>query len=550
MRAVVTATNDIDTASKATAVTNVVVAFPPANHALVTITGAAKNGNTLTEHEGNWDGTAPVTFTYQWRLCDNNGNNCNDILGETGTTYQVQASDEGSTIRVVVTGHNTAGDVPSTSDATAVVTTNPPVNTVIPDVEGTAADGNVLTTDNGTWTGLAPFTYTYTWLRCDAGGNNCNPIDGETANQYTLTTADLGHTIRSSVVAHNADGDSAPAQSHPGDPITAIAPIPMGFLTIGGTAERGQTLSANNPTWIGSAPINFTYQWRACDTNGENCVDIQDATDSTYDLGLSDIGTTLRVVVTATNAAGTSSFASFPSAVITASAPDAPTNVVATHGDQSISVAFDVPFDGGSPLIGFMADCSSSNGGVENTAVDSGSPIVVSGLTNGKDYTCTVITGNNIGLSALSDPSNQVTPAAAPDAPTVTGISRGDHSLTVTFSDNGSGGAPITDHTATCTSSDGGASGSASGDSPITIAGLTLHKHYTCTVIATSGVANSDSSDPSDSEVVPSLPDAPTGVSAQRGDSTIRLSFTELNSDDTQPSNNDSSLDGYRATCT
>jgi len=40
-----------------------------------------------------------------------------------------------------------------------------PVNTVAPAVTGTTVVGQVLTTTNGTWTGVPTPTYSYQWYR-------------------------------------------------------------------------------------------------------------------------------------------------------------------------------------------------------------------------------------------------------------------------------------------------------------------------------------------------------------------------------------------------
>ena len=48
--------------------------------------------------------------------------------------------------------------------------------------------------------------------------------------------------------------------------------------SVGGTARDGETLTADPGVWQGSTPITFTYQWRRCDANGANCVDIAGAT--------------------------------------------------------------------------------------------------------------------------------------------------------------------------------------------------------------------------------------------------------------------------------
>ena len=50
------------------------------------ISGTARDGETLTANPGTWGGTQP-TFTYQWVSCDSTGTSCTDIAGATGRTY-------------------------------------------------------------------------------------------------------------------------------------------------------------------------------------------------------------------------------------------------------------------------------------------------------------------------------------------------------------------------------------------------------------------------------------------------------------------------------
>ena len=64
--------------------------------------------------------------------------------------------------------------------------------------------------------------------------------------------------------------------------------------------------------------MSYAYQWRRCDAAGANCVDIAGATGSTYDLTAADVGSTIRVIVTATNAGGSDSASSAASAPVTA----------------------------------------------------------------------------------------------------------------------------------------------------------------------------------------------------------------------------------------
>lgn len=63
--------------------------------------------------------------------------------------------------------------------------------------------------------------------------------------------------------------------------------------------------------------MTFTYQWLRCDSSGAGCAAIGGATAATYAVGSADVGSTLRVQVTAANAGGSGQAASAQTAVVT-----------------------------------------------------------------------------------------------------------------------------------------------------------------------------------------------------------------------------------------
>ena len=180
-----------------------------------------------------------------------------------------------------------------------------------------------LTADNGSWNG-SPTSYAYQWQRCDSTGASCNPISGATNQTYTPLAGDVGNTLRVAVTATNATGSSVPATSAATAVVTAAASAPtnttLPAITGGASATQGVPLTADNGSWNGS-PTSYAYQWQRCDNTGASCNPISGATAQTYTPLAGDVGNTLRVSVTATNASGSTPASSNATATVQAAAP-------------------------------------------------------------------------------------------------------------------------------------------------------------------------------------------------------------------------------------
>jgi len=184
----------------------------------------------------------------------------------------------------------------------------PPVNRTPPAIAGTAQQGQTLTEVRGSWTG-EPTSYAYQWVQCDSAESNCAPINGATGQDYTVTAADVGHTLRVQETASNEAGASDPASSSATAVVAQTSqttPVSTSAPTITGTAQQGQTLTLHAGTWTND-PTAFAYQWMQCDGLGAGCLPISGATGSTYVPVAADIGHTIVVGETASNASGSGS---------------------------------------------------------------------------------------------------------------------------------------------------------------------------------------------------------------------------------------------------
>jgi hypothetical protein len=253
------------------------------------ISGTPLEGQTLTANNGQWlysDGRgcgSECVYTYQWQRCNAGGGSCASISGATARTYLLTEADVGN--RVLVVNTNTKYDCDalnqncryvSSSQNSALTTivaaksVARPTSTAPPVISGEASEREVLTATDGAWTGPAPITTARQWLRCDPTGNGCGAIAGATAPTYTVTSADVGLTLRVTASASNGGGSST-ATSAPTAVVTPLAPRP-GRTTLGiEDVSLPQRLLIDRTT-ISARPIRstapFVVRFRVSDTRG------------------------------------------------------------------------------------------------------------------------------------------------------------------------------------------------------------------------------------------------------------------------------------------
>ena len=299
----------------------------PANTKPPSIGGTAIVGNGLHANHGSWTGS-PIAYSYRWEDCNAAGASCSPIGGTTGPSYTLTTGDEQHTVRVVVTATNEAGEAQATSAATAVVVPPAPANTVAPEIGGSPVEGQMLTASDGTWTG-EPTTYAYQWEDCfSLGEEGCLSVSGATGPTYVLQASDVGYTMRVVVTATNAGGftpatSAATAEVEEAPPPPPEAPKNTQPPSISGVAEEGKTLMASAGSWSNN-PTSYAYQWQDCNVEGKGCANLAEAKEPNYKLTSADVGDEVRVVVTATNAEGSSKVSSAATGEVVATPPSGP----------------------------------------------------------------------------------------------------------------------------------------------------------------------------------------------------------------------------------
>jgi hypothetical protein len=211
-------------------------------------------------------------------------------------------------------------------------------------------------------------------------------------------------------------------------------------------------------------------------------------------------------------------------------------------------VSFTKPsHDGGSLILGYRANCVSTNHGTPGSHGGTNSPIVVQGLTAAKTYRCTVTANNKVGTGPASARSLAVVarpvPPGIPPAPKV---NAGTRSATVTFTKpTHDGGAPVSTYRVVCTSKNGGSARTTqSTKSPVLVVGLAAAATYRCTVAAGNRIGIGPASAPSAPVVVrPTAPGTPAVKSVRPEWHGLAVAFTKPLHDGGSP------ITSYRAAC-
>lgn len=180
---------------------------PPENTGVPALSGPASVGTSLSVSSGSWAGDLP-SYTVQWLRSGV------PIAGATGSVYAPTSADTGRALSARVTAANLGGRAAATTAATTVE--GPPVNDVLPAINGRPHVGTESTVTRGDWRVSPVATYSYQWQRCPVSG--CVDIVAATSATYSPAASDLSAPLRVRVTAANTRGVTA-AYTTPSDPV-------------------------------------------------------------------------------------------------------------------------------------------------------------------------------------------------------------------------------------------------------------------------------------------------------------------------------------------
>ena len=254
----------------------------------VTLTGTARQGQTLTAAHTLADADGLGTVSYQW-LAD--GTAINEATDSTFTLTQAHVGKAIAVKASYVDGQGTAESKISTSTAKVANVNDAATGAVT--ISGTAEQGQTLTVTNTLADDDGIGTVKYQWLVDGVA------IKGATTPTFALTQSHVGKAISVKASYKDLLGTAESVNSVATGKVANVNDAPTGTVTIGGTVTQGQKLTATHKLADVDGLGTVSYQWLA-DGNA-----INGATAPTITLGQEQVGKTISVKASYVDGQGT-----------------------------------------------------------------------------------------------------------------------------------------------------------------------------------------------------------------------------------------------------
>jgi large repetitive protein len=240
----------------------------------------------------------------------------------------------------------------------------------------------------------------------------------------------LGVTAFVSLALAHLTGADAAVLSRSARAAAEPPPVNARPPSISGAAAEGQLLRATTGRWRHALHAKLTYTWQRCTASGTACTDIPSATDSIHALESADVGSTVRVVVSATTSAGSASALSRRTPTVASAPQGAPVNTVSPTIAGTTTTGRTLTADPGTwlgkpDLVRYAwRRCGEAGGACSPTGRTSQS-YVLHRMDAGHTLRVLVTEANSVATSAaLSAPTGVVGPVTAPPAVAPKNVSR------------------------------------------------------------------------------------------------------------------------------
>lgn len=325
-------------------------------------------------------------------------------------------------------------------------------------------------------------------------------------------------------------------------------------VTSGSTSTPRTTPSAPSISSIAAGDTELSVRFTAGSTGGSVITSYQysinggstwtTAGSTTSPITITGLtnGTRYQVSLRAVNIAGNGN-ASNIIASTPRTTPGAPTITSVTAGANQASVAFTLSDDGGSSVTNYEYRVRSISWTAWESIASTTSPLVIGNLVNGTNYDVQIRAVNAAG-SGASSTTESVTPFSTPGAPSITGVTGGVRSVTISFNAGVTGGAAITNYTY---SLDNGSTWTtlspASTTSPFTVSGLSDATQYSVKLAAINSAGAGTASN-AVSVRTHGTPSQPTITSTNGRSGAVDVYFTAGANGGSQVTNYEYSTDG------
>ncbi|MEI6621923.1 MAG: fibronectin type III domain-containing protein, partial [Actinomycetes bacterium] len=410
------------------------VSLTPGDHSLsAEFTAGDSGGSAITNYEystdggSHWQPVAPAATTSPIVITTLSTNGITPLAN--GTSYNVKLR----AVTLLLTGaaSNQLSGIPSTTPSV-------PTGVVITAGNGSLSVAFTAASDGGS----AITNYEYS---TDGGGSWIVPSPAVLASPLVISGLTNGNHYNVQIRARNDNGASSATATVVGTPAAVLASAPTALSYTPGD----QTLTvAFTPGSDGGATIT-TYEystdggttWRTRTVGGATSpiVITTTSTDNTALVNGHEYSVQLRAYTAAGSGVASDTLPATPTTT-----PAAPTGVVITPGNGSLSVAFTPGADGGLPILNYQFSVNGGVSWVTSSPTVTSSPIVITGLANGTAYSIQLRAVNADGAGAASTATPGTPAAVKASAPTLVSAAHGDQSLSVSFTAGSNGGATIT----------------------------------------------------------------------------------------------------------